>query len=70
MSKKGTPLFLRNEFTLPVSVVLGGIIGGLLYSIGKNTGEYDGMVWAYNQLKEAIADSIEKSERSDENSVD
>lgn len=51
MSKKGTPLFLRNEFMLLLSIIMGAILGRSLYSIGKNVGTYDGMLRLYEQIK-------------------
>lgn len=60
--KKVCQCFLSKKFCMGYSVICGGLIAGLLYSIGETSGEYHGTVEANNRWKNAIDKIFEKSD--------
>lgn len=58
-NEKKTPLVLRKDVVMSVSIVFGAIMGGLLSAIGQNTGEYHGRK-DMNELWKTSIDSVLK----------
>ena len=58
-----TPFVLRKGFATAFSIGFGAIMGGLLYSIGQNIGEYHGIKKANEEWYAAVSNLSKELER-------
>lgn len=63
MKDKILELLLSKKANIGFSVIMGGIIGGLLYKLGENTGTYHGTVDTNERWRDAV-DRIVKEEKT------
>lgn len=72
MKDNKTPFVLRKGVVTGISIAFGAIMGGLLSSMGQNTGEYHGMKETNENWKQAMdkvlaecKDKIEEGEKEE-----
>lgn len=66
MKNNKTPFILRKGVVTGISIVFGAIMGGLLSSIGQNTGEYHGMKDMNEHWKTAIESVVTENKNKSE----
>lgn len=66
MKNVKTPFVLRKGFATAFSIGFGAIMGGLLYSIGQNIGEYHGINETYEKCKAAVDEEFERYKNKSE----
>lgn len=66
MKNNKTPFILRKDVVMGISIIFGAIMGGLVSSLGQNTGEYHGGKNMNEMWKTAMDKVLEKDENKPE----
>lgn len=66
MKNVKTPFLLRRKVVTVTSICFGAIMGGLLSSIGQNTGEYHGVKETNEKWNAAVNEMFEQYENKSE----